>query len=222
MGNEPEKQTSRYYISRHHRVASDLLLKRMEEFQNKPDNYKSTAALCVALITSAVSYIECKINEFISGLIEFGPYEQYISPEQKTLIVSIAQTFDWKYKLSILEKYQFALSTLSKDLFEKGKEPYQSANILIQFRNHLVHYEPINTVVSTTLGEREFIPKLEERIYQKIGNTPFKGLKDFFPENCFHYACGKWAVSSSNEFVEAFLLRFGAKLNEFIMTGFSE
>ena len=216
MSDKPSRVTSRYYLSRHHRKARDSLLAKMHELNGDSQNINEISACCVALVTCAVSYMECRINEFYSGILNFGRDDWSLEKQKKQSFQNIVSSFDWKRQITILEKYQVALAILGLERFNTGNEPYQSAETLIKLRNELVHSEPHSMEMSLPTNERSSVPALEKRLRSKIGECPYKGLKEYFPENCLHLKCGEWAASSSQKFVDEFLSRAGASLKIFV------
>jgi hypothetical protein len=194
----------------------------MRDLGDDPSAFDEMACLCVATVTTAVSYLECRVNEFYSDIFNRGADGRTLSEEQRRAFNRIGNAFDWKRQASILEKYQLALAALGLDPFDAGSAPYQDAAILVQLRNEFVHSEPRSTEVRLPSGERMSAPKLESRLRDKIGECPSPTLKPFFPENCLHLRCGEWAVTSSQVLVDAFLTKVGAKLTPYVASAWIE
>jgi hypothetical protein len=110
----------------------------------------------------------------------------------------------------ILEKFQLALALAGKDLFDRGKRPYQEVALLVRLRNALVHYVP--EWVTYVSPETEALENqgIKESLSGKFELNPLRGPADpFFPDRCLAYGCAKWAVTSCIEFADEFFSRMG-------------
>src|SRR5208282_1016557 len=74
----------------------------------------------------------------------------------------------------MLEKYQVALTLLGKEQFEKRSDPYQSARLVIDLRNRIVHYKPITHEI-TMDDESVQTDDLERALKGKFNTNPFSG-----------------------------------------------
>jgi hypothetical protein len=151
--------TKREYLSISHIQSAALLarlvakiestyIERSEEFFFQHRTY------VIAAIFFSVSFLEATINELFADIADNGEKATQLDPNTKILMANM-----WKLdiprtaRFSILEKFQIALTLASKEMFEKGKSPYQDAALLITLRNSLVHYEPEWAV--TTFSENK-------------------------------------------------------------------
>lgn len=196
-----------FFLSTHHRQARDNLLGHIKALSDDGGDGRQIAAYCVALITTAGCYLECRINEFWLTALNDGMISPRLTESQKTRFKKIASSSDWRMKKT-LEKYQIALDTLGVPVFDKGASPYQDAKTLMSLRNEIVHHVPYETELlnNERVSKR---PKLEVTLQTLIGECPHQGLKSFFPENCLHQACAVWASKTSQMFVDEFLIRAG-------------
>ncbi|MEO6561796.1 MAG: hypothetical protein ABIN99_01950 [Nitrosospira sp.] len=206
-----------FFLSRHHRKIRDELNARIRALSEDDEDYDLIASYCVALITTAVSYMECRINEFWLGVLNDGIDSQGLTAHQKKQFKEMATRVDWKWE-NILDKYQLALKILGLPVFDKGRHPFQAADSLVLLRNEVVHNVPwgIELLEGKRISKQS---KLEARLQRLIGKCPYEGLKIYFPENCLHQDCAEWASTTSQEFVDKFLLRAGANTKVYVSGG---
>lgn len=216
-GSTTEVQTARYFLSRYHRGARDHLLQEIDELEDGPETRDLIAGLCVALITTSVSYMECRINEFWSGVLEGDRDSWPLTDFQKEKFRLIAETVDWKRKLSVLDKFQTALKLLDLSQFARGEEPFQGVQSLIDLRNELVHNIPqdIDLIGDDRISKT---PKLESRLRKLAEACPSKVLQKVFPDNVLHGTTAHWAVNCSQSFVDEFLTLAGLGKKQFVMS----
>ncbi|MBA4142251.1 MAG: hypothetical protein H0X43_04420 [Nitrosospira sp.] len=217
MSEGVKTDTYFFFLSAHHRRARDNLLGHIKALSHEGANHGHIAAYCVALITTAGCYLECRINEFWLTALNNGMISPRLTENQKARFKEIARSSDWKMKKT-LEKYQIALDTLGLPVFDKGASPYQGAKTLMSLRNEIVHHVPYETELlnNNRVSKR---PKLEATLQTLIGKCPHEGIKSFFPENCLHQACAEWASKTSQMFVDEFLLRTGGNTKDSISGG---
>lgn len=162
-------------------------------------------ACVMGAILSAVSFLEANINEF------FWEVAETPSDRVKELDVGLKEllTGFWKQNsilfkpnFSLLEKYELVLVLARKPIMDKGKEPYQPVDDLIQVRNTMVHYRP-----EWSFGEPL---SLEKRLRGKFDLNPLAPQGSiFFPYLCLSFGCSKWAIESSLQFTDEFYKRIG-------------
>jgi hypothetical protein len=221
MSNIAKTDTYFFFLSRHHRKIRDELNSHIKTLSTDGGDSQLIASYCVALITSAVCYMECRINEFWLEVLNNGINSQGLTAPQKKQFKEMAARVDWKWnRKSILDKYQLALETLGLPVFAKGSHPFQTADSLVLLRNEIVHNVPwgIELLEGKRMGKQS---KLEARLQMLIRKCPYEGLKIFFPENCLHQACAEWASKTSQEFVDDFLLRTGSNTKVYVSGGIS-
>jgi len=156
-------------------------------------------AYVTGAVILATSFVEATINELFSNASE-GTSEQTKEMRTETLDLLVSV---WKLpkieRLSILEKYQLALTLAKRELFDKGASLYQNAHLLIALRNELVHYKP------TWVGGDIDLTKLQRQLQAlKFSLNPLMPNNPFFPDQCLSHGCAKWAVEASLLFVREF------------------
>ncbi len=111
-----------------------------------------------------------------------------------------------KYFPSMLERYNLALKANSVATFDESSSLYSAAEVLANFRNRLVHFEPHSSgdqkAKNLTLGE-----KLKSR-FQLSPFVP-EGQGPIFPLRCMSHAATIWAITTAREFMREFDHRIG-------------
>jgi hypothetical protein len=157
-------------------------------------------------IAASVAFLECSIN----GLYEHAASRLGRMTNYRRLLASV---FHEKLKFSNLPwltKYQVALALAHKPTFELGKEPYQSAELLNQLRNELIHpkeiyigldksFKPLqkSQLEKKLTGRFKFFPARVPREGEYIGD-------EFLPLQCLSPGCAAWAVKTAATFYHEF------------------
>jgi hypothetical protein len=165
-------------------------------------------ALATNTILSAVAFLEAAINELFQDASDAHP--SYVQSLKKEGLAALADAWDdgadW---LNILTKYQLACRLVGVQAFDRGVEPFQSAKLLIQLRNALVHYKPS----SRSAGDET---SLEQGLSAKFApNHLMEGSpgNPYFPDKCLGAGCTMWAVYTVEQFATEFFARIGVQPN---------
>ncbi|MBU2444766.1 MAG: hypothetical protein KJ666_04230 [Bacteroidetes bacterium] len=105
-------------------------------------------------------------------------------------------------KLPTMERLEllFHFDKKSEFVFDKGKEPLQSFELLRQLRNFIIHYKPFEEVVFTTIQDYQSEEtKLEKRIKGKFS---FNESESAFVYKCFSKDCAKWSFTIIDAFLD--------------------
>jgi hypothetical protein len=160
-------------------------------------DYKSYVS---GAVFAALSFLEATINELFWAVRENNEAVKVLSIEVIEALKSITE--ENLGRIYILERFQVALALARKQLFDRGKTPYQDVNLLRVLRNALIHYVP------EWVGDEP--QKLEKILESKFSLSPFHGSASlFFPHRCLSHGCAKWAVESSLKFVNDFCKKVG-------------
>ncbi len=165
-------------------------------------------------IFASVSFLEASINELFSDTVDDSSSEvaSQLDPETHDLMADM-----WKLgipktsRYSVMEKYKTAITLARKEPLDFGKSPCQDAQILVNMRNVLVHFEPSWVTTSTDDPLADDSKFFFLRSANKFSFNPiFAGkLNPFFPDKCLSHGCAAWAVKSSMQFIEEFSARMG-------------
>ena len=217
MNDIAETEVRRDFVAYLHRAARDTLVSKIEAMHDPKELGQPAMSLCVAVVTSATSYIECMINEYWNSILNNGRYSWGVEDLVKRRFRSVADAMDWKRKHAILEKYELAVSLSDKAPLDKGALPYQDAETLIALRNELVHYEPRS--IEYEKGERTTaISKLEKRLASRVSIGKERSERAPFPHKYLNAQCARWSAEASQTFVDTFLDRVGAPKKQFVMS----
>ena len=139
-------------------------------FQNIRTYVSSTIILSVCALEANINEHLASTNGILKGYED--DHRALISPGDK-----------WR---GIIEKYQLGLLLNKKPLLKFDKEPFQSFQYLILFRNSLVHYKPESDV---DFGSSR---KLEKSLRSKFEESSFTNKRDsFLTQRAMSYSCSK-------------------------------
>lgn len=222
MIDEQPKISMRYYfsvealVSAYTSANSSLkIISDNNNLENSEIDIKYTSSVLNTIITSVI-FMEATINEFFLDATQAK--NDSLLNIKSLGDESITQIKDF-FKIdnnilereSILKKYNLALFILGKQNFNTGQEPYQSAQLLIELRNHLTHYK-----IKSIDVEQENSSTLEKKLKGKFCLHPLSELPEQsiyypFPRNHLSHDCAEWAIESSRNFVESFFGRIDLK-----------
>lgn len=150
------------------------------------DEIFSRAKACVLL---AVAGLEAFVNE------------TFIHPDCSKYFqgVDASKMFGLIEKLSILDKFDLALSLMKADHMDTSKGPAQDIKLLIDLRNALTHYK------AEWGSKRDKHDKLSKKLRVKFPvSTIFSKDEPLFPFVWASHGCAEWAIKSTIAFIEAF------------------
>lgn len=181
---------------------------------NPPSNAFEWSTLHRSIVTSSLlssaCALESTINEWFSYSNEVGGRSN-IRKDLLTRLWSLGIPRTASFQ--ILQKYQVALAVLGKEEFDEGVEPFQSARLLIDLRNWLVHYEPTWEPVPEQEDKGPYSPhKLTKRLKGKFQANPLCAPHaPYWPYKCLGSGCAIWAAESAYAFMNEFFDRADPK-----------
>lgn len=211
----------RTYFSIRHIQSALLFAKEADkiEVSGEGDTSSIHQANVIASIFATVAFLEANINEIFTD--SYDTMKGKPANDGKNIPESLINQLGsmWQLdvpkaaKYSILQKYQIALATINKPLYDKGTNPYQDVDLLVKLRNTLMHPEP-ESVVSKSSSD--VIPATEQKFFKMLGSkfalNPLTGEGNpFYPDKCLSYGCCKWGIESSLAFTDEFCARTGIK-----------
>jgi hypothetical protein len=161
-------------------------------------------SLVTSSILSSTCALEANINEWFSYPEEIAarPRPSTGLRIQKMWSLGVPRTASFQ----ILQKYQIGLALAEGSTFEEGSEPFQSARLLVELRNWLVHYEPTWEPIPAHEETGHFPPhKLMRRLRGKFSENPLCH-KDapYWPYKCLGAGCSIWAAEAAFALIDAF------------------
>jgi hypothetical protein len=166
----------------------------------------------ITAVLSAVAFLEAIVNEVWQDAADSEPGEltPYTQGIPDTAIATMRELWNGKQDsermLSLLSKFQVALVCAGHDRMDKGTEPYQSAAVLVDLRNALVHFKP-RWWHDDGRDEAKFIRSLRDKLAgrenrQSIGEP-------WFPNKVLGAGCADWASNSVIAFARDWHGRMG-------------
>ena len=224
--NETAVGTGRGPYSMYHIQAAASFAKLLRQMEEQYKDTRSNTGLlpheldvvykgyATGAIFSAVSFLEASINElFVEATDEDVSNEYHRLCKFPSEIVSCMANL-WRLDIPrtasfpILNKYQVALTVARRELFDKGRAPYQNVTLVVQLRNRLIHFEPEYLPLHLP-GAAGTGHSFEDRLIGKFALNPWSKnfIANFFPEKCLGYGCAKWATESVIDFANEFFTR---------------
>jgi hypothetical protein len=169
-------------------------------------------AFVIGAVLCSVGFLEAKINE----LFHFAEDSLFLRgsgiPPRTARHLTQARKVARLDRLPVDRKYQAALLLTGKAPLDEGREPLQSAVLLVDLRNALVHFRPAWSVIEEHRTSEEELSALARGLKGRFPLNPLLSRREvFFPDLCPSYGCAAWAVTSAFSFAETALLRIGLR-----------
>jgi hypothetical protein len=181
----------------------------------QPDAQLRHEAFTLNAILSSVTFLESTINELHADSTD----EEFSAIDEKheALLRTIGRqwhnprNFD---RAPMLTKYQTILSIAGQPGFDEGDQAFANVRILIEIRNHLLHYTREWVVIHDRQhpGREPMSTSdhFEKILYHTFASNPLAGKNvPFFPDRCLGHGCAEWAIMNSIIFVDEFYRRLG-------------
>jgi hypothetical protein len=173
------------------------------------DDQREHRSYVTASILSSVTFLEASINElFASARYDNLEVGGKLSQPERDHLTGAAEMLA---NNRLLDRFQLALYLLDRTPFDRGAQPYQDAQALVNLRNELVHYKPqFRTGASEEPVEvAKWIKGLADK---RFSVNPFTGDQNpFFPDRCLSHGCTVWAWNAALMFCDEFFNRVGVK-----------
>lgn len=217
MGRLPTVSQVRTYLAQQHAVAAEMFATRSEETEASgrcrtlvPGDLQSYV---MATLFATIAYLEATINEVFADASDPKAHGVLARrPESWPRMAALwAHGIPRSARYAVLAKYDLALLISDREPFDHGVEPYQSAKLVVELRNALIHYEPewIILRADETSG-RQVGHKFDDRLKGRFAENPHADPQDaFFPTRCLSAGCARWAVRASRDYVAEFWRRLG-------------
>ena len=155
----------RFYLRSALDLAALSFEEQVRENQSKPSRHE---ACVIGAIMCSVSFLECSIN----GLYDDARHPHRRTKLHKALANIWSEAFD---RQPILSKYQVALTLARRDPLPPDREPYQSAEAVIELRIAVAHPKDL-------LGHRKRLRSFERKLRGKYVFGPERDhVLEFFP-----------------------------------------
>jgi hypothetical protein len=171
---------------------------------------RAVRSFALAAIMESVAFLEALINGVWQDRADYDPESPNPGPRLAGLSVNaIARLRElWRNdrverSLSVLDKYQVALTCVDQPILDLGGEPGQSVDAIILLRNDFVHFKPKVQWIDE-------LHRLEKRLRPRLGQNPlFVDGNPWFQHHVLTSRCAKLAYEKSREFAENWWQRMG-------------
>lgn len=116
----------------------------------------------------------------------------------------LAPLVDVVDKRDVIRRFELILHLLRKPTLPRGREPVQSAKLVVGLRNELVHYK---SQWGQDMTRDSLLKALERRKHRPPPHTSV-GM-NFYPHRCLSADCAEWALRSVVAYLEAFYEALG-------------
>ena len=110
--------------------------------------------------------------------------------------------------LTVLEKFQVALTCADQETVSLGTETGQSVGGLIRLRNDMVHFKP-------EMQWTDELHNLEKLLRPRIGENPLFDATPWFPLHVLTAGCAQWAYEKARAFGELWWSQMGLTWDAF-------
>ena len=184
------------------------------ETQLQPNDPKvEHRSLAVTAVFFGAAFLEALVNEVILDLIDpGGPSSRVAGIPADPNVIAVIRAM-WRRRRpqpSLLDKYKETLAAVAVNRakavpFTENLDPFRSAELLVQFRNHLVHFKPKTRDIHT---DHEFEARFKNA--RIVENQQDIG-KPWFPNKALGAGLAQWACESSSAFAKSWWNRIGLR-----------
>lgn len=192
---------TRYSFVGQHLEASAIFVRRLQEMEALPLPIDEVTrcehrGLVCAVILQCATALEAEAHEVCTH----GPASHLGSNgtdhHSKAFLLPLADVIG---RQSTLDRFELILHVLRKPAFDRGKEPFQSAALVVRLRNELTHYK---SRWGDDMASDRLFAALKSLRHQP---PPFTAPSmNFFPHLCLSAACAAWALHSIVDFLDRF------------------
>ena len=217
-----------HWYSRDHALAAALLCRRCAELEQNPEppgeqdraqglTWSTAQAAehrtyAMGAVLTSFAFLEASFNELLASAdedqLELGGGRGGLTDTERAALVGLRQAWGDRGP-SLLERAQLVLHLLRRTPFDRGVEPFQSADVLRRLRNTLVHYRPEWRAVGAGRGDDKITKDLANL---SIAPHPFATpAHQLFPDLCLGHSLASWAWKNSLAFTDDFFTRVGVQ-----------
>lgn len=199
---------SSYYLwsARHHAaLAAHIEQDRKAE---RPIILVSHRAYVITAVLESVAFMEAAINELFADAAD----DHATVAESIAVPVRNSMRAFWDAtrsgEVTLLRKYDAALTLNGHEPFGHGTNPYQGADLLVKLRNWLMHYRPQSLSHRAPHG-------LEARLKGKFADNELLigAGNTWFPDHALGAGCAQWACECAVAIVDELTAKIGVALN---------
>jgi hypothetical protein len=199
------------------RRREELLVKNADgDLDRRHRSHATTAVL------SAVAFLEAFINATWQDAADNKPgdHTAYTTGISDDGVATMRELWTGREQaermLSVMSKFQVALVCTGHERMDVSAEPFQSTDLLVDFRNVLVHFKP---QWHWSDEELKFVRRLQSVIRPESENGQPIG-QPWFPNKALGAGCADWACKTSIDFARAWhqLIGLASDFDELYLT----
>jgi|SRR5271165_1086766 len=202
----------RDYIASQHlytaRREAPLCRKREDQLLNDDNLDRRHRSHAITAVFSAVAFLEAFINATWQDAAH-REHTAYTNGIPEGALATMGELWNGKDQaermLSLLSKFQVALVCAGYERMDEGAEPFQSADVIVDLRNVLVHFKPQWHWSNEDL---KFERRLKSLIRPESENRQPIGYP-WFPNKALGAGCADWACKTSIDFARTWHDRIG-------------
>jgi hypothetical protein len=212
-GGVPRIQIRQYVTMEHlwtARHAARLCSEREPQLQPNIADVEHRSLAMTAIFFGA-AFLEALVNEVILDVVDppaGGPSARVAGIPVDAKTTAAFQKL-WKNERRIkggpLGKHQAALDAVSKPRYDETRNPFKSAQLLFDLRNHFVHFKPETLDIA---AEHDFEKALKKA--KVVENQQQIGVP-WFPNKALGAGLAQWACESSSSFAKSWWKRIGLR-----------
>jgi hypothetical protein len=176
---------------------------------------RAVRAFALGAILEAVAFLEALVNCMWQDAVDDDPKSSNRNHRLNGLSEkSIARLRElWRNdrverSLSVLDKYQVALTCVDQPPMNLGEAPGQIVAAIILFRNDLVHFKP-------KIQWTDEVGRLEQRLRPRLADNPLLHPNPWFPHHMLSASGANLAYENSRAFAESWWKRMGFVWDQF-------
>jgi hypothetical protein len=195
-------------VTRDHRwtaLHAARLCSELERQLQRNDPSVEHRSLAMTAVFFAGAFLDALVNEVIRNVIDPEVPSAHVAriPTDTATIAAFKSVIN--NEPSTLGKYQKALTAAGKLPYTETRPPYKRAQLLLRFRNHLVHFKPKTRDIHV---EHDFEAKFKNA---KIVENQQDIGKPWFPNRALGAGLADWACETSFEFGKSWWKRIGLR-----------
>lgn len=195
-------------VTRDHRwtaLHAARLCGQLEPQLKRNDPKVEHRSLAMTAVFFAGAFLDALVNEVILDVIDPEVPSAHVAsiPTDTATITAFRRVIN--NEPSTLDKYQKALTAAGKVPYTETRDPYKKAQLLLRFRNHLVHFKPKTRDIHV---EHNFAAKFKNA--KIVENQQDIGLP-WFPNRALGVGLADWACETSYRFGKSWWKRIGLR-----------
>lgn len=151
-------------------------------------------------VVGAVVQCAAGLEAEVSEILHHGPGHHLgsngLDATAQAFLKPLAEVIDSQ---STLHRYELVLHLLKRPAMDRGRYPYQAADLLMKLRNELIHY---HSKWGPEMEQKKLFTSLQQL---RLDKPPFMSpSSNFFPHHCLSASLASWSLTSAVAFINNF------------------